>query len=120
MYVEISREYKFDAAHHLPHVPAGHKCGHVHGHTYSMTVTVRGPVDPAMGWVMDFGDLDAAVKPLVNNWDHSDLNMVMHNPTAELLALAAAKIIGGALPGHVRLVSVTLSEGGRNSVCVRL
>jgi len=36
--MEIFREFTFDAAHRLDHLPEGHKCARVHGHTYRLTV----------------------------------------------------------------------------------
>ncbi len=116
MNVEIMREYKFDSAHHLPHVEPGHKCGRVHGHTYVLTVVVAGPVDPGTGWVMDFAELDQIVNPLVKAWDHHDLNEIMVNPTAENLALAVASHLFARLCLPMRVTEVVLSEGGRNQV----
>ena len=85
---EISREFTFEAAHRLPHVPPGHKCSRVHGHSYRVEVTLRGPVDPQFGWVVDFAELTAAWQPLQAQLDHRLLNEVpgLENPTSELLA----------------------------------
>ncbi|MBM7776550.1 6-pyruvoyltetrahydropterin/6-carboxytetrahydropterin synthase [Actinokineospora baliensis] len=86
--MEIFREFTFEAAHRLPNVPEGHKCARLHGHSYRVVVTVSGPVDPTAGWVMDFGDLKAAVKPVVAELDHYYLNEIpgLENPTSEVLA----------------------------------
>src|SRR6218665_487135 len=85
---EISREFTFEAAHRLPHVPPGHKCARVHGHSYRIEITLRGPVDPKLGWVVDFAELTAAWQPLQAQLDHRLLNDVpgLENPTSELLA----------------------------------
>lgn len=85
---EIFREFTFEAAHRLPHVPEGHKCARLHGHSYRVAVHVAGPVDPHLGWVMDFGDIKAAFKPLEDCLDHHYLNEVagLENPTSEVLA----------------------------------
>jgi 6-pyruvoyltetrahydropterin/6-carboxytetrahydropterin synthase len=86
--VEIFKEFTFEAAHRLPHVPDGHKCGRLHGHSYAVSVHIDGPVDPHSGWVRDFGDLSAVVKPLVAELDHYYLNDIegLDNPTSEVLA----------------------------------
>ncbi|MEU1884089.1 6-carboxytetrahydropterin synthase QueD [Micromonospora sp. WMMD987] len=86
--MEIFREFTFEAAHRLPHVPAGHKCARLHGHSYRVQVHVEGDVDPAAGWVMDFGDLKKAFAPLRDQLDHYYLNEVpgLENPTSEVLA----------------------------------
>jgi 6-pyruvoyltetrahydropterin/6-carboxytetrahydropterin synthase len=73
----------------LPHHPG--KCGRLHGHSYRLDVAVAGPLQtqgPAQGMVVDFDALGALVKPLViERLDHSSLNDVLPNPTAELIAL---------------------------------
>ena len=57
--MEVFREFTFEAAHRLPRVPEGHKCGRLHGHSYRAEIHVRGPVRPDTGWVLDFADLKA-------------------------------------------------------------
>ena len=88
MVTEISKEFTFEAAHRLPHVPEGHKCARVHGHSYRVEVTLRGPVHPTFGWVVDFAELTAAWQPFHAQLDHRLLNEVpgLENPTSELLA----------------------------------
>ncbi|ROQ30039.1 6-carboxytetrahydropterin synthase QueD [Gallaecimonas pentaromativorans] len=84
----LYKDFSFDSAHRLPHVPAGHKCGNLHGHTFGVRVEVTGEVDPYTGWVMDFADLKAVVKPLIDQLDHCYLNEIegLENPTSEVLA----------------------------------
>ncbi|MFF4150130.1 6-carboxytetrahydropterin synthase QueD [Streptomyces sp. NPDC001651] len=86
--MEIFREFTFEAAHRLPNVPEGHKCSRLHGHSYKVIVHVEAPVDPETGWVMDFGDLKKAFKPLEARLDHYYLNDIegLENPTSEVLA----------------------------------
>ena len=47
--MEIFREFTFDAAHRLDHLPEGHKCARVHGHTSRLTLFVNGALDPVSG-----------------------------------------------------------------------
>lgn len=86
--MEIFKEFTIEAAHRLPNVPAGHKCGRLHGHTFRISVHVRGPVDAGMGWVVDFADIKAAFRPVEEQIDHRYLNEVpgLENPTSENLA----------------------------------
>lgn len=84
--IEVFKEFTFDAAHYLPNVPEGHKCGNLHGHTYRVKFGICGPVDPHTGFVIDFGDLKEAVKPVIDLLDHSLLNNWIANPTCENLA----------------------------------
>jgi 6-pyruvoyltetrahydropterin/6-carboxytetrahydropterin synthase len=87
--VELTKVYRFEAAHSLPRVPAGHKCERVHGHSYTVEVQVAGPVDPAKGWLIDFQVIDDAWAPLRERLDHRNLNEVpgLDNPTCENLAV---------------------------------
>jgi 6-pyruvoyltetrahydropterin/6-carboxytetrahydropterin synthase len=84
---EIFKEFTFEAAHRLPFVPDGHKCGRLHGHSYRIAVHIEGPVD-ATGWVMDFGDIKELFEPLHSQLDHNYLNEIpgLENPTSENLA----------------------------------
>ena len=87
--VELVKDFRFEAAHFLPHVPPDHKCRRIHGHSFQVEVMVRGPLDPKLGWVMDFADLKRAVDPLVRELDHYLLNEIagLENPTSEILAI---------------------------------
>lgn len=111
MIATIRRTYTFESAHRLPHVPDGHKCGRLHGHSYRATVVIRGEVG-GDGFVIDFGDVDKVVRPIVDRLDHHYLNDVdgLSNPTSELLAAWFIHSIGDALPVH----SVTIGETCRS------
>ena len=86
--MEIFKEFHFEAAHRLPNVPEGHKCARLHGHSFLVRLSVEGPVGDESGWVMDFGDLKAAFKPILNQLDHYYLNDIegLENPTSENIA----------------------------------
>ncbi len=86
--MEIYKEFVFEAAHRLPNVPPSHKCARLHGHSFKIAIHVAGPVDAATGWVMDFGDIKAAFRPLYEQLDHYYLNEIegLENPTSENLA----------------------------------
>jgi 6-pyruvoyltetrahydropterin/6-carboxytetrahydropterin synthase len=85
--ISIFKDFSFDAAHFLPHVPEQHKCRRLHGHTYHLRVFVRGKVVDPEGWIMDFGDLRAVLQPLLAQLDHHLLNDIpgLENPTSEVL-----------------------------------
>ena len=86
--MEICKEFTFEAAHLLPHVPPGHKCGRLHGHSFNVAVYVKGDVSEATGWVMDFADVSAVMKPFIAKLDHCYLNEIdgLQNPTCEVIA----------------------------------
>lgn len=107
--MEVYHESRFEAAHLLPHVPEGHKCGRLHGHSFRVRVSVDGPVDQDTGWVMDFADIKAAFLPLLQQLDHYYLNEIegLENPTSEVLAAWIWKRLRKSLP---RLSSVSVRE----------
>jgi 6-pyruvoyltetrahydropterin/6-carboxytetrahydropterin synthase len=83
--MNLSCEFHYDSAHRLPHVPEGHKCGRLHGHTYVLTVTIAGPVR-ADGFIIDFAEVKDAVEPVIKQLDHYLLNDIpgLDNPTVEV------------------------------------
>src|SRR3954467_15880296 len=103
---EIFKEFTFEAAHRLPFVPEGHKCARLHGHSYNVEIHVSGEVDPTTGWIMDFGDIKAAFKPVHAQLDHYYLNELdgLENPTSENLARWSWERLEGRLLGLSHLV----------------
>lgn len=90
---EVTKEFRFEAAHSLPHLPPTHKCHRLHGHSYKIVVICRGPLDPAFGWVIDYAEISSIVKPFLDGvMDHQNLDDVLkrhrHNgpTTAENIA----------------------------------
>lgn len=71
----------FEAAHQLPQVPVGHKCGRLHGHSFA----VRLVADAAHA---SHADLQAAWAPLYARLNHRYLNEMegLANPTSEVIA----------------------------------
>jgi 6-pyruvoyltetrahydropterin/6-carboxytetrahydropterin synthase len=111
--MELFREFTFEAAHRLPHVPDGHKCARLHGHSYRVEVHISGEVDPATGWVMDYAEIKHAFQPLHDQLDHHYLNEVpgLENPTSELLARWIWQRLDGRLPLCAVLVRETCTSG---------
>jgi 6-pyruvoyltetrahydropterin/6-carboxytetrahydropterin synthase len=69
--MEICKEFKFEASHVLPHHKG--KCSNLHGHSWKLTVYVRGPVDEETGMVVDYGDIKTCIQPIVDELDHAHL-----------------------------------------------
>ena len=109
MIVELTKEYRFEAAHRLPRVPEGHKCARVHGHSYKVELVVTGPVDPATGWLIDFGVIDDCWSELHRRLDHRYLNDVsgLDNSTCENLAAYVWAEVARKVP---QLSAVTVWE----------
>jgi len=86
MRATVGKEFRFEAAHSLPHLPEGHKCRNVHGHSYRFRVEIEGPVD-GRGFVIDYSEISAAMEPIVEKLDHQNLNDLFATATtAEHLA----------------------------------
>lgn len=104
--MQIFKKFTFEAAHRLPHVPEGHKCARLHGHSFGVELRVDGDVDPATGWVMDFADVKAAFRPLHEQLDHRYLNDIegLDNPTSENLAMWLWDRLKPALPGLAEVI----------------
>ncbi|MFA5631973.1 MAG: 6-carboxytetrahydropterin synthase QueD [Porticoccaceae bacterium] len=103
--MEIFKEFSFEAAHLLPNVPAGHKCGRLHGHSFHVTLYVAGAVGEKSGWVMDFADIKAAFKPTLDALDHYYLNDIpgLENPTSENIARWVWRDLKPRLPQLCRI-----------------
>jgi 6-pyruvoyltetrahydropterin/6-carboxytetrahydropterin synthase len=107
--VELTKEYRFEAAHRLPRVPAGHKCQRLHGHSYKVELVVGGPVDPDTGWLIDFGVMDDAWGEMHARLDHQNLNDVpgLENSTCENIAIYLWQALRPQIPV---LAAVTVWE----------
>ena len=111
--MELFREFTFEAAHRLPHVPEGHKCARLHGHSYRVEVHVGGEVDPSTGMVLDFADIGAACAPVRDRLDHYYLNDIdgLANPTSENLARWIWDRLTSGLPLTRVVVRETCTSG---------
>jgi 6-pyruvoyltetrahydropterin/6-carboxytetrahydropterin synthase len=109
MAFELTKTFRFEAAHSLPNVPEGHKCRRLHGHSYRVDVHVAGEPDADTGWVVDFGDIKKAVAPVLDELDHRCLNDIpgLENSTSELLCKHLWTRIHPHLPG---LSAITVWE----------
>ncbi|MEM9345995.1 MAG: 6-carboxytetrahydropterin synthase QueD [Planctomycetota bacterium] len=115
MRIALTKSFGFEAAHFLPTFPEGHKCRRVmHGHSFKVDVVVEGEVDPKLGYLIDFGEIKAAIKPIEEALDHHLLNEIegLENPTVELIA----KWIWDRLKPELDMLSIVrVYETGSNS-----
>lgn len=89
MTTTIFHTFSFESARRLPRLPDDHICARLHGNTFQLRVSVTGPVRESEGWVMDFADVAAAVRPVLAEIDHCYLNDVpgLANPTTENIVI---------------------------------
>jgi 6-pyruvoyltetrahydropterin/6-carboxytetrahydropterin synthase len=83
----IWRRYRFQAAHRLPRVPPGHKCGRMHGHGFEVILHAKQDVS-ARDMGVDYDALDALWAPLHFQLNYRCLNDIagLDNPTSEVIA----------------------------------
>ncbi len=108
----LGKTFKIDAAHFLPNHEG--KCKNTHGHTWTVTVEVSGPLKqegPACGMVMDLKDLSEIVHLVLDRLDHKLVNSIVENPTCENLAQWLDEQISLGLPEDVYITSVKVQEG---------
>ena len=100
MLLELRKTFQFEAAHLLPHLPEGHKCRRLHGHSFMVDVVVEGERDPHLGWVMDYADISKAFHPIWQQLDHNYLNEIagLENPTSENVAAWIWDLLKPELP----------------------
>lgn len=106
MKARLTKIFFFEAAQTLPKVPAGHKCGQLHGHSFKLEVSIEGAVDPETGWIYDHARISQAMKPLLEQLDHKYLNEVagLENPTIELMAKWFWERLEPSCPGLCEIV----------------
>lgn len=139
--IRLTRRYRFSASHRL-HCPllseAANrelygKCNNPfgHGHDYSLEVSVRGPIDPATGRVVNPGALDRLVRrQVLEAFDHRDLNSdtpafgktvpTTENLAKEILSRLQANWKAAFPEAGPALDAVWLSETRKNKFEVRL
>jgi 6-pyruvoyltetrahydropterin/6-carboxytetrahydropterin synthase len=132
--VRISKEFNFDMAHAL--LGYDGLCKNIHGHSYTLVVTVAGvPIDdpdsPKDGMLIDFKDLKGMIKKyIIERFDHAlvlnnatpadavavlqkhydKIVLLDYQPTTENMIADFAAQIRDLLPANLRLFSLRLRE----------
>lgn len=106
---ELKHHFYLESSRFLPGLPEGHPCRRMHGHSFKVTLKLKGELDPKLGWLMDFNDLKSIADVTLKKLDHIVLNEVegLENPTSEVLARYIFESLKSKLPG---LAKVTVSE----------
>lgn len=80
------RRYRFEAAHQLPNVPAGHQCGRMHGHGFEIILHADRK-EHERNDALDYETLDQHWAAIQQQLDHACLNDIpgLENPTSEAL-----------------------------------
>jgi 6-pyruvoyltetrahydropterin/6-carboxytetrahydropterin synthase len=112
--MDIFNRFSIEAARRLPRLPDGHPCSRLHGHSFQVEVHVSGPLDPDLGWVVDFADIQRAWQPVHAALDHRCLNDIsgLENPTSEHLARWLWARLKADLPGLSKIVVMETAVSG--------
>jgi len=91
--MNICRNFKFEAAHFLPHHTG--KCRNIHGHSFRLEIEISGEkhrMGPETGMILDFSNLKEVVEQhVLDKYDHHCINDFIRNPTAENIVLDIAQ-----------------------------
>jgi 6-pyruvoyltetrahydropterin/6-carboxytetrahydropterin synthase len=117
MIFELSQAFYFEAAHTLDRQVDATGSRRIHGHTYHAEVTVRGPVDPLTGMLVDLGHLRRAIETLRDRLDHHFLDDVegIGPATLENLCSFILRGISADVPG---VCAVTVHRQASGDKCV--
>jgi len=131
--IYVARVLQFSAGHRLYNPSLSEeenrrlfgKCASVHGHNYSLEVTVTGKIHPERGYAVNFEELDAVLRrEVIEQLDHKDLSAEVPGlrdrvVTAEMICLwlweRIQAALGNRLP-QVSLSSLRLYETERSFV----
>ena len=114
--MRITKSVTFDAAHFLETdsaEEAGRPYARMHGHSFTLDVTLEGEPNTETGWVADFGDVAEALDQIKDALDHRLLNEVdgLKKPTLENICIWVADQLKDDFPG-LRQVKVARPSNG--------
>jgi 6-pyruvoyltetrahydropterin/6-carboxytetrahydropterin synthase len=108
----ISKDFQFSSSHQLAGLPEEHPCSRLHGHNYTVRLSLSGTLNE-VGFVVDYRDLAPFKDYIDNTLDHRHLNDVLEgNPTAERMSVILTHKALGVLdlPPSVNRIKVSVSE----------
>jgi 6-pyruvoyltetrahydropterin/6-carboxytetrahydropterin synthase len=102
---ELSKSFRFDAAHTLNRAIETESSRRIHGHTYRAEVTVRGTPDRETGMLVDLGLLERAMSDTRDQLDHRFLDQIndLGPATMENLALWIFERLEPSIPNLARV-----------------
>lgn len=109
-HAHLWRRYRFQAAHRLPNVPAGHKCGRMHGHGFEVILHADQDIGES-DYGLDYDRIDDIWAPLHFELNYQCLNEIegLENPTSEVISAWLWRRLKPLLP---ELSWVTVYETG--------
>lgn len=113
---ELSKEFRFDAAHTLDRAIDIEPSRRIHGHSYRAEVVIRGQPDPKSGMVVDLGFFEQALQEAREGLDHRFLDEIddLGPGTMENLSAWIWRRLAPKLP---RLWRVTVRRDSDTGAC---
>ena len=113
---ELSKQFRFEAAHTLERVVDTAPSRRIHGHSYRAEVTVRGDADPRTGMVIDLGLFEQALQSARATLDHQFLDD-LHEPGPATLENLAVWIWRRVAPLTQDLYRITVHRDSEGDAC---
>jgi 6-pyruvoyltetrahydropterin/6-carboxytetrahydropterin synthase len=112
---ELTKSFRFEAAHSLPGTSFGVAGEEIHGHSFRAEVAIRGVPNPDTGMMVDLGAIEQSLAAIQRSLDHKFLNRVegLAAPTLECLA----QYIWDRVQTKAHLSRVTVFRDSRNESC---
>ena len=110
---ELSKQFRFDAAHTLERVIDTESSRRIHGHSYRAEVVVRGRPDPVSGMIVDLGLFERALEEAREMLDHRFLDEMndLGPATMENLSAWVWRKVEDSCPGLHRVTIYRDSSG---------
>ena len=114
--ITISQDFTFEAAHCMPKQTRFPGQTHVHGHSFTVKMELKGEASAEDGTIENFELVSAKFRELVMKLDHTMLNDIpgLENPTMENIGLW---LLGHGLKIDPRLNSVTVGRPTLGQTC---
>lgn len=92
---KLYKDFRFEAAHQLTKVAAGHQCARLHGHSYKLRVHCSGLITAENDWLIDYSEIGEVTKSeIIDKLDHQNLNDILpYETTAENLSFWIMEIL---------------------------
>ena len=116
---EIEIDRTFSAAHQLKGYDGD--CRNMHGHNYTVTVTVLADKLNEVGIALDFKLLKSALDDIIKEYDHHNLSELAEfqaiNPTSEVLAKTIYNKMAAKLNSpDIKVAKVSIAESDASRI----
>ena len=111
---ELTKAFRFEAAHALPGTTLGDASMEIHGHSFRAEVSMRGTPDQTTGMLVDLGLLQRNIAEVQKLLDHKLLNRIetLGAPTLENLSRFVFERVQHA--GRITRVSIHRDSCGES------